>query len=494
MKFFKKQDEKIQKIPFASSMAVVDSVTSMGNVKDNSYLYSDIPDALTNENKNMTYYKMSLNSTISSVLNLYSSLLQTIKWSVKSNENKNKEYVALFSDIIHDMEHPWLEFVEHAMTFLQYGWVAFEIVLKKRADGKIGVQKLQYIPQYTLKKWLVDNKGNVTGLVQQGNEFNQFHDVVIPLDKMLMIKNIGGSNSPEGKSILTGAYEDWLTFELSEKSLRTTLTRSFVGMPIITVPADTLNAANASAECSLYTEEEKSVARAAINTYKKMIETMEVSPETGVIMPSDTYRSENGNISNVPCYEMKLMSLNGQPLVDINSVRTNTEARMARVLQGDFLQMGTSSKTGTYSLGSTRYDMFANAVNVVADKIATVINEDLFMILGLFNNIEQNKLPRLHHSKVNETSIKEKIETLAQYQYAGGTILPDENIDMTLKKELDFPLETKRPKGWKPEWEKNENENEQNNNPLSQEEKKTIPDTNKRTRPNGKDMIDKNKK
>lgn len=486
----KKREDKILKLPMGATYSSDSSVARTGYTAD--YDYASLPVDLTLDNRNKTYFKMGMNSTISSVLNLYASLLQTIKWSVRKPRGKeiDKNIVSLFDNIIHDMEHPWLEFVEHALSFIQYGWVAFEIILKKRKDGKIGVKKLQYIPQFSKRKWEVNSNGEVIGLVQQGNEYNGFKDTFIPKEKLLMIKNIGIDNSPEGKSILIGAYEDWKTFEISENSLRTTMVKSFVGIPKVEIPSYILEAANANDEDYRFTESDKKQARLAYNSYLDIATKMTYSAETGIVIPSDTYTSETGNISSVKQYDVSLMSMNGQPLVDINAVRVNTEARMARVLQGDFLQMGTSGKTGTYSLGNTRYDMFANAVNVVADKIATVINEELFRVLGLFNNIDLDKLPILHHKKVNEMSIKEKIETLAQYMFATGTILPDENIDMALREELDLPLDEKRPEGWKPQWVVQEYQAQQTQqaNPG-----KTIDDTSKKTRASGKNNINNNK-
>lgn len=482
-----KQD-KLSKINFGKGRVLDDSVSINGYVKDNSFNYNDIPYGLKPENRNSTYYKMGLNSTISSVLNLYASLLQTIKWSVRKPIDKeiSKDVINFFKDVINDMEHSWIEFVEHALSYIQYGWVAFEIVLKKRPDGKIGVRKLQYIPQYSKKSWSVDSNGEVLGIIQKGNEYNNFQDIFIPKEKLLMIKNIGIDNSPEGKSILTGAYEDWKTFAVSEQSLRTTIIKSFVGVPVAEIPSYIIEAANAASDDYRFTDQEKQLASNVYNSYIDIVTKMRYSEDAGIIIPSDTFKSENGTVSAVKQFDIKLLTINGQALVDINAVRTNTEARMARVLQGDFLQMGTSGKTGTYSLGNTRYDMFALAVNVVADKIATIINEDLFKILGFFNNIDVNKLPVLHHKKVNEMSIKDKIETLAQYMYAKGTILPDENIDIALKEALDFPLDIKRPNGWKPEWEQTETETTSNEtaNPG-----KTIKETAKRTRAAGKNNI-----
>lgn len=488
-KIDKNRENKILSIPFGQGSIIDDAVSRMGFVKNNVFNYDDVPEDLQPENRNSTYYKMGLNSTISSVLNLYASLLQTIKWSVRKPTDKevSKDIVDLFKSIIDDMEHPWLEFVEHALSFIQYGWVAFEVVLKKRKDGKIGVRKLQYIPQYSKKKWEVNGKGEVIGIVQKGNEFNNFKDVFIPIEKLLMIKNIGIDNSPEGKSILTGAYEDWKTFEISENSLRTTMIKSFVGIPKIEIPSYIIEAANSSKEDYRFTEQERELAGRVYRSFFDIATKMRYSPDAGIIIPSDTYKSETGNVSSVKQFDVSLMTMNGQPLVDINSVRTNTEARMARVLQGDFLQMGTSGKTGTYSLGNTRYDMFALAVNVVADKIATVINEDLFRILALFNNIDVNNIPVLHHKKVNEMSIKDKIETLAQYMYATGTILPDENIDKALREELDLPLDIKRPDGWKPEWEQTElTAQTTSSSSTTANPGKTVEDTTKRTRASGK--------
>lgn len=494
----KDKEKKILTIPFGKATSVNNAISQNGFINSDAFYDDDLPTDLQPHKKNSTFYRMGQNSIISSVFNLYSSLLLTIKWSVrkaKSNETP-KENIKLFQSIVDDMEHSWLEFVENSLSFMQYGWTAFEIVLKKRKDGKIGIRKFQQIPQRTLKNWKVSETGEILGLVQYGNEFNKFQDVFIPIERMILISNNGANGSPEGKSILIGAYQDWLTYEMSEKSIRTTMLRSFVGTPIVKIPEKVIAAANATEGDTRFTKEEKEAAKIAYNSYKDLLKKMQYTQETGFIIPSDTYRNENGSYSSVEKYDISLMSLNGQALVDINSLRTNTEARIARVLLGDFLQMGTSGKTGTYSLGNTRYDMFASAVNVIADKIVTEVNEKLFPIICLFNNISLEDMPRMHHTKVNEASVKDKIETLAQYMYASGTILPDENIDMAIREALDLPTDIKRPDGWKPQWEQEQEQQMQNNTQQSNSSKanpgKTVEDTSKRTRASGKDNINNN--
>lgn len=493
----RKQEKKILDLPFGKATTINSAVSQNGFINSDAFYPDDLPTDLQPDKKNSTFYRMGLNSIISSVFNLYSSLLLTIKWSIRKSKNfeTSKEDIKLFDSIVNDMEHSWLEFIENSLSFLQYGWVAFEIVLKKRKDGKIGIRKLQYIPQRTLKNWKVSETGEVLGLIQKGNEFNKFQDVFVPKERMILISNNGANGSPEGKSILTGAYQDWITYEMSEKSIRTTMLRSFVGTPIVRIPEKVIAAANATDADSRFTKEEKEFAKISYNSYKDLLKKMQYTQETGFIIPSDTYKNENGSFSTVERYDISLMSLNGQALVDINSLRTNTEARIARVLLGDFLQMGTSGKTGTYSLGNTRYDMFANAVNVVADKIVTEINETLFPILCLFNNMKLETMPIMHHTKVNEASMKDKIETLAQYMYANGTILPDENIDMAVREALDLPTDIKRPDGWKPEWEQsNETTNNTTSSTTTATPGKTVEDTSKRTRASGKNNINNNKK
>lgn len=444
------QQEKIKNVgSYGKVLSKPDTVSVSGYViSENDFRY-DLPDELSSANKNSTFFKMGLNSTIASVLNLYSSLLLTISWKVQKPDNADisDEIVDFYQSVIDNIEGTWYSFVEEASTVLQYGWCAFEIVLKKRLDGKIGIKELVYIPQRTLKKWEVDKNGNIIGLVQYGNSFNNFKDIVIPKEKMLLITGVGANGSPEGKSILLGAFEDWKTFQLSESVLRITMKRGFVGMPILRIPKEIIEAANSDDGSIQYSPVQRGAAKKSYKSFQELLSKLSNSRESGVILPSTPYKNENGSYSSAPLFDLELLSLSGQPLVDINTVRDSTEARMARVMQGDFLQMGTSG-TGAYSLGNTRYEMFARSVNVVADKILTEVNRILFKVIAYFNMINDKDIPILTHTEANQMSIKDMIDNIAQYSFAGGGILPDENVDKEIRKKLELPQNIQRPKDY----------------------------------------------
>lgn len=491
-----------KKIPISPVATVKsDDVDMMGNVKPALFQRGDLPVSLQPHTRNSTYFKMGLNSTIASVLNLNVSLFLTIEWKVRQkSETKSttKKMFNFYQSILEDMDNSWLSKIENVGSILQYGWCAFEIVLKRRPDGYVGIKDLVYIPQHTLRKWDVDSSGDVVGLVQRGNEFNNFQDIKVPIEKLLIFTNAGGGDSPEGKSILIGAYEDWVTYSITEEVLRTSARRGFVGIPIVKIPGEILEMANALEGDGRFTEAQITDAKRVYNEYKSLINDMSYDEQAGVIIASDHFLNEAGTMSSVPCYSIELLSLSGQPLLDINAVRTATEAKMARVMQGDFLQMGLAGKSGSYSLGETRYAMFARSVNVIADKIVSLINDKLFVMIAKYNGFNTENLPQFYHTEANPLSLKEKIEALAQYQYANGQILPDNNVDQQMRRDLELSEEINRPEGWKPEWQREEeNSDSDTDNQDKQKDDnpglsgsatpgKTVNDTKKQTRPTKK--------
>lgn len=413
----------------------------------------EAPAELTGRRKYEALRKMSYNSTIASVLYLQRCLLMGATWKVHpaAGETHDSEYVKFFTSVMDDMSQSWNTFMNKISTFLLYGWSMAEVVLKRRTgensrypDGKIGIADLRVLPQCTFKKWNVDSDGNLAGVTQYGNTYNNFKDVSIPADKLLIFNAFMDDDSPEGRSIFLGAYDDWVTYNISQSSIRTAMIRNLVGIPVISIPGKIFEDAQRTD-----TDEGKRAAQ-LIEQYKNIGRDINKNNISSFIIPSDGFR-DNGVMNNVKQYDVRLLSLNGQSLIDVNTTQSHLRANMARVVIGDFLQIGTAGRTGSYSLGNTRNEMFARSINAINKNIAdNVFNKKLIPMLGRLNRMDMTKLPYIAADNVNPLDIKSTTDALAQLQQAGANVFPDDNALLQVRDRLGIDGEIKRPEGYIP--------------------------------------------
>jgi hypothetical protein len=147
-------------------------------------------------------------------------LLRNLTWRVEAGGESPADLEAqeFIESCMEDMSHTWADFICEVLSMLPFGWAYHEIVYKRRAgdqgdakskftDGKIGWRKLPIRGQSTLLKWDVDDAGGLQAMVQQDPMSSRA--LTVPIEKALLFRTQSFKNSPEGLSVLRGAYRPW---------------------------------------------------------------------------------------------------------------------------------------------------------------------------------------------------------------------------------------------------------------------------------------------
>ena len=411
--------------------------------------HDDIPFELTGQQGRRVFSKMGRNSTVACTLFTISKLLARASWRTYPalpDDKEAQEYAEFFESLRGDMMYSWDHFITNVATCIQYGWSAFEVVLKRRTqqfkngrltskynDGKIGIKNISFRPQNTLESWEVDEKsGELTGMVQNTCGVAGGGRVTIPAERLLIFRAGQDGDSPEGRSCLVGAYEDWVYLKVINRAESWGIERELSGLPVMYLPAKLIEDAQG--------ETPDPGAVAALNAYQKLVRDVRLNQQSGVILPSDTFRSDDGTISTVPQYQLTLLSNTGQRQIDVNKAAERKQGNIARCILADFLLMGTSGKTGSYALGTTRYDLFATALDGWNEQWAEVMNNHLIPLIAYYNGMNMEKLPKYHAESVKPVDIQTLVDTLMNYTYAGGTILPNSSVDKVILSKLGIPM------------------------------------------------------
>ena len=169
-----------------------------------------------------TYKQMSYHPTINSALTLFENLASNVKWSfvpLPDATEEEKRQCKIIEEMMHDMTHPWGEFISDVMSSVQFGFSVHEKVFRKRYkangslydDGIIGWKKLPIRVQESISKFIFSEDGNeIIGVQQNLSAINDIYNrfssrgnlINIPRSKFLLFRTGKHRGDPFGKSPL----------------------------------------------------------------------------------------------------------------------------------------------------------------------------------------------------------------------------------------------------------------------------------------------------
>lgn len=391
------------------------------------------------------YEKMRADATVSAIVFAIEMMLSRTDWTCNPSDPEDQtaiEYAEFFDSLRNDMNNlTWKTFISQVLSMLTYGWSFFEIVTKRRLgpdgkipslydDGKWGLKKLAFRDQDTLYQWNVSENGDLQAMVQLVVSGIDSGIKIIPMRKGLLFRAGSWHDSPEGISPLRGAYTPWLLLQGINRAEAYGIERELNGLPVMKIPADVLKAAKEGDEEAI----------AAVRTYEQIVRDVRLNKQAGVILPSDFYENADGTITNQKQYEFSLLSSNGTRAINVQAAAERHQVSIARCVLADFLMLGTSSRSGSQALGQSRFQFFANALDGWNDSIAEVLNRQLIPCIARLNGMDFKKLPSYKTNSVNPVDVETMISCVERYIRAGGVLLPDPQVDATVRDRLGLPM------------------------------------------------------
>ena len=428
--------------PKGASIASAE-VGQVGTFDFDGYIRDDIVPELSGSRGRLVYQKMRADATVSAIIFAIEMMLRRSKWSCvpkDPQDTKAMEYAEFFDSMRDDMYQTWENFISNCLSMLVYGWSYFEIVGKRRMgetgevpskyeDGMWGVHKLALRTQDSLDKWKLNDVGEVIGMQQQIYFGPNAGTFVIPIEKSLHFRAGFWRDSPEGISPLRGAYTPWLLLQGINRAEAYGIERELNGLPIMKIPADVIKAAR----------DGDPDAAAAVQTYTQIVRDVRLNKQAGVILPSDYYENADGTVTAQKQYDFSLLSSNGTRAINVQAAAERHQVSIARCVLADFLMLGTTSRSGSQALGQSRFQFFANAADGWNESIAEVLNKNLIPRIAKLNGMDSSLLPAFKAESVSKVDVQVMIDCIERYVRAGGTLLPDPEIDAVVRDRLDLP-------------------------------------------------------
>lgn len=389
------------------------------------FVHDEFLQKLVGERGRRVYREMRDNdAVVSAIIFAVEMLLRSVSWSIASDFEDTEavdEIDFLDGVLFKDMSHTWDDFIGNVLTMLTFGWQYTEVVYKRRMgpdhlepsmrsefdDGRIGIRKLGDRSQETLNRWEIADDGGIRGMWQDppnGGMATMF----IPIERALLFRPHLHKGSPEGRSVLRGAYRSWFFLKNIQEIEAIAIERELNGLPVVYIPNATLNG----------TSTEAKIATAA---YKKMVRDIKFNEQGGVVLPSDPWYDNEGKPSSMRQVELELLNAGGSRAIDTDTVVKRYQGDIARTILADFIMLGQGDR-GSFALSRSKIDLFAKALEGWLSSIAAVVNRHLVPKLWALNGWDVTRVPYLVPGKVAPEDIKELGDFIEALAHSGFSI------------------------------------------------------------------------
>ncbi len=381
------------------------------------------------------YKQMETDALISGALFAIKQFIKSSEWKVEEYTGPDKpadakEQAEFLRSCLDDMSKSWGDVLEDILSFLTYGFSVHEIIYKRRLgmtppgnrypskfnDAKVGWAKVPIRSQDSIDEFKTSPRGDLIS-VHQKDYWNQI-DVWIPADRFLLFRTSSYKDNPYGRSVLNGAYRAYYFRKNLEVIESIGVERNLSGIPILRVPSAIL-ASDAD-------ENSKNLR----HMYETMGSMLKKNDQAYVMLPSDIYGDGTAATGDY-IYDIDLLKSDGTNLSAISPLIERWDRRILQSCLADVLLVGGQS-VGSYSLASTKADMFRTAIESYLDTIADRFNQHAIPLLFQYNGWDSSKTPKLKHTGIDQVNF-EPLANLLDKAGKVGMITPDDNIENFLR-------------------------------------------------------------
>ncbi len=377
--------------------------------------------------------------TIGSMLYAIEKVITRLEWRVDpfSDDSQDgdiskedKEVAVFVESCIHDMSESWDSALSQMLSMLVFGFSYHEIVYKIREgdnknpqrkskfnDGRIGWRKMPIRAQETLFRWEMDEDGGIQAMVQVDPSAGGIH--TIPIEKALLFRTSSQKNNPEGRSLLRNAYRPYYFKKRIEEIEAIGIERDLAGLPIAYVPPEFLSS-TATAEQA-----------AVLATIQNIVTSIKRNEQEGIVMPA-MYDDAGHKV-----FDLVLLSSGGSRQFDTDKIIQRYDQRISMSVLSDFILLG-SNRVGTYSLGTSKMDLWSMSVDSIAKNIAEVINQYAIPRLLKLNGMNSSRAPYLSYGEVSHVDLAE-ISAFVANLAQSGVLVPDPKLEEYLRDLAGLP-------------------------------------------------------
>lgn len=367
-----------------------------------------------------TVESMKQDATVATGLDmLYTFVEKAFKdFKVISGESQSSKDAAKFIEYcLKNMEGQTIrQFARDAATFNEYGLSVVEKVYTQvtvgEHIGKFKIKNLAFRPQASLSRnnplvYSADGS-EIVGVKQSLSAFQNFTntdagyispypvdrigDVVIPMNKLMLMTTGGSTSQALGVSPLVGCYRAWREKILIENLEVVGATKDMGGVIELKIPSQILNKA-AIDPSSPEAEMVKGLMEDAANAHS--------GEQSFFMLPSDTK-------DNAPQYSMTLKGIDGMgKQYSTAQLISDRKKSILDRLGAGFLNVG-NDKGGSYNLSESKQTIHTQFVQRVNEIILEALNENLLPQLLALNDIRlpESEMPYIKAGNIVDVDME----------------------------------------------------------------------------------------
>jgi len=295
----------------------------------------------------------------------------------------------------------WEDTLRQILLMHAYGCMPFEIIYKLTEDGKIGWRKWAPRLPKTIVKWNVDENGELESITQRTYKNNNYIEVVIPEEKLMIFVYRREGDNYLGTSLLRQAYKHWFFRDKYYKIDAVAQERLGIGIPVVRLPDG-------------YTDDDYDAA-------ENMGKNLRGHEKAYVVIKQG--------------WEVEMLDLKAGSLKDPSSMLDHHTREILKSVLAQFIDLGSKS-VGSYSLSKDQSQIFLQALDASAKEIEEVINDEIKNLVDYNWNVEE--YPKLTHADLGVKDVKELAEAIQTLSMA-GMITSDPETEDYLRRTLKLP-------------------------------------------------------
>jgi len=384
-----------------------------------------------------TFTKMKNDPVIAPALNLVEIFISRSKWRVEVPKDASADLKAkakYLKEVMHDMDHSWYSFIKDASGFNTYGFGIHEIVFRQRRkrygskydDGLVGVKKLPSRAQETIAKFNYDSNFRDLESIEQRFYVNQSNNnsssaplpsmvnlasgtgnKVIPRKKFLLFRNASRKDSPLGQSPLMAAWESWKYMTSIKEFEAISIATDARGLKVLYIPPEYM------------TEDASEEQKAVFEYYKKMMNLIHRSEQSGIILPN-AYDAD----SKEAMFKLELLGVQGQKTVDTDAVIQRYVKEILTSLFADSLLLG-QLDNGSNALADSKSTLVGMYVESKLLEIKDQLNHHLVRLLWEANGWDLTEVPEITYEEIDKKDLdvfSKFVQRIAAVGYMPKTI------------------------------------------------------------------------
>jgi len=330
--------------------------------------------------------------------------IRSAEWDIEvaSDSAEDTEIAEFVKDnLFNGLVLPWEDTLRQILLMHAYGCMPFEVIYKFTEDGKIGWRKWAPRLPKTIEKWNIDATGELESITQRTYKNNDYIEVTIPIQKLMVFVHRREGDNYLGTSILRQAYKHWFFRDKYYKIDAVAQERLGIGIPVITLPDG-------------YTDDDYDKA-------EQMGKNLRGHEKAYVVIKTG--------------WAIEMLDLKSSSLKDPSSMLDHHTREILKSVLAQFIDLGSKS-VGSYSLSKDQSQIFLQALDASAKSIEDVINEEIKRLVDYNWTVEE--YPKLNHTDLGVKDIKELAEAIQTLSMA-GMITSDPETEDYLRKTLKLP-------------------------------------------------------